>query len=163
MPEPRYFSMPSSVVGGAARRKAALNCRPWMRSVTQEPVAWTNSPARSGSTDDGDQLALAAHLDPEHAEAVLGVVVGDPLDQAGQGLALEGREGAPPGVLGRLKNAGRDNSVLTAGQRTGMDLCPTGHRAARQGDAMSVKARASRHEPEVTSPGGATHRGSGHP
>jgi hypothetical protein len=59
---------------------------------------------RGRSAHDGDQLALAAHLDPEHAEAVLGVVVGDPLDQAGQGLALGGcREGAPPGVLGAAR------------------------------------------------------------
>ena len=36
--------------------------------------------------DHGDQVALAARLDPQHAEAVLGVVEGDPLDQAGQGL-----------------------------------------------------------------------------
>jgi hypothetical protein len=26
IPEPRYFSIPSAVVGGEARRKAALNC-----------------------------------------------------------------------------------------------------------------------------------------
>src|SRR5215208_2222603 len=36
--------MPSSVVGGAALRKAALNCSPWVRSLTQIPLAWTNSP-----------------------------------------------------------------------------------------------------------------------
>src|SRR3954452_1255850 len=45
MPEPRYFSIPSRVVGGAERRKAALNWRPWTRSLTQVPLAWTNSPA----------------------------------------------------------------------------------------------------------------------
>src|SRR4051812_23813669 len=45
MPEPRYFSIPSAVVGGATRRKAALNCRPCARSLTQVPLAWTNSPA----------------------------------------------------------------------------------------------------------------------
>src|ERR671928_209528 len=45
MPEPRYFSIPSAVVGGAARRKAALNWRPCVRSLTQVPLAWTNSPA----------------------------------------------------------------------------------------------------------------------
>ena len=37
--------MPSRVVGGVALRKAALNCRPWVRSLTQVPLAWTNSPA----------------------------------------------------------------------------------------------------------------------
>src|SRR5919202_4837995 len=47
MPEPRYFSMPSSVVGAVALRKAALNCRPWVRSFTQLPEALTNSPAET--------------------------------------------------------------------------------------------------------------------
>ena len=80
--------MPSSVVGGAARRKAALNCRPWVRSLTQVPVAWTNSPALivAAAPTHGDQIALAADLDPQHAEAALGVVEGHPLDQAGQVL-----------------------------------------------------------------------------
>src|SRR3954466_273455 len=45
IPAPRYFSIPSAVVGGAALRKAALNWRPWVRSLTQVPLAWTNSPA----------------------------------------------------------------------------------------------------------------------
>ncbi len=37
--------MPSSVVGRAARSNAALNCTPWLRSLTQRPLAWTNSSA----------------------------------------------------------------------------------------------------------------------
>src|SRR3954449_4260862 len=45
MPEPRYFSIPSSVVGGAELRKAARNWRPWTRSLTHVPLTWTNSPA----------------------------------------------------------------------------------------------------------------------
>src|SRR6476619_2958049 len=45
MPEPRYFSMPSSVVGGLALRKPALNCRPWVRSLIQLPLICTHSPA----------------------------------------------------------------------------------------------------------------------
>src|SRR4051812_43367560 len=45
MPEPRYFSIPSAVVGGAERRKAALNWSPCVRSLIQIPLAWTNSPA----------------------------------------------------------------------------------------------------------------------
>ena len=32
-----------------------------------------------GVADDGHQIALSARLRPEHAEAVLGVVEGDPL------------------------------------------------------------------------------------
>ena len=34
--------------------------------------------------NDRDQVAMAARLDPQNAEAVLGVVVGDTLDEAGQ-------------------------------------------------------------------------------
>ena len=43
---------------------------------------------RGRGADHGHQLPLAADLDPQHAEAGLGAVEGDPLDQAGQGLAL---------------------------------------------------------------------------
>ena len=80
--------MPSSVVGAVALRKAALNCRPWVRSLTQTPAPLDELAGRDhrGVADDGDQVALAARLDPQHAEAVLGVVEGDPLDQPGQGL-----------------------------------------------------------------------------
>ena len=42
---------------------------------------------RGRGADHGHELPLAADLDPQHAEAGLGVVEGDPLDQAGQGLA----------------------------------------------------------------------------
>jgi hypothetical protein len=34
--------------------------------------------------DHGDGVALAAHLDPQHAKAGVGIVEGDALDQAGQ-------------------------------------------------------------------------------
>ena len=45
IPEPRYFSMPSAVVGGEERRKAALNCWPCSLSFTQTPETVTHSPA----------------------------------------------------------------------------------------------------------------------
>jgi hypothetical protein len=50
--------------------------------------------------DHGDQVAVAAGLDPEHAEAVLGVVERHSLDEAGEDLAVR-RLGllARPGVL----------------------------------------------------------------
>ena len=35
----------------------------------------------------GDEIAVAAGLDTKHAEAGLGIVEGDPLDEAGQHLA----------------------------------------------------------------------------
>src|SRR5438477_12441224 len=45
MPEPRYFSIPSTVVGAVAFRNEALNWTPYVRSLVQDPLAWTNSPA----------------------------------------------------------------------------------------------------------------------
>ena len=39
-----------------------------------------------GVADDGDQLAVAARLDPENAEAVFGIVEGDAFDKARQNL-----------------------------------------------------------------------------
>src|SRR5918997_335363 len=45
MPEPRYLSMPSSVVGAVAFRNDARNCGPWVRLFTHAPEALTNSPA----------------------------------------------------------------------------------------------------------------------
>jgi hypothetical protein len=46
-----------------------------------DPLAGGND---RGVTDDGHQIAVSACLRPEHAEAVLGVVEGDPLDEAGE-------------------------------------------------------------------------------
>ena len=86
--------MPSSVVGGAALRNAALNCSPWV-AVVDPAAAGLDELAgadRGRGADHGHQLPLAAHLDPQHAEAGLGAVEGHPLDQPGQGLAL-GRGG----------------------------------------------------------------------
>src|SRR5258708_32069049 len=45
MPEPRYFSMPSIEVGAEVFRNRALNCWPWVRSLTHSPDAVTHSPA----------------------------------------------------------------------------------------------------------------------
>ena len=82
--------MPSAVVGGAERRKSARNCTPCVRSLTHRPLACTNSPApmRRRVADDRDQIAMAACLYPQYAEAAVLVVVGDALDQAGEVLAL---------------------------------------------------------------------------
>ena len=37
--------MPSAEVGGDVRRNRALNCWPWVRSLTQSPEAGIHSPA----------------------------------------------------------------------------------------------------------------------
>jgi hypothetical protein len=39
-------------------------------------------------TDDGDQIPMSARLRSQNAEAILGVVEGDPLDQAGEHLTV---------------------------------------------------------------------------
>ena len=43
-----------------------------------------------GMADDGHQIAMAARLRPENAEAVLGVMEGHPLDEAGEHLWVDG-------------------------------------------------------------------------
>src|SRR6266699_4510915 len=45
IPEPRYFSMPSIEVGAEVRMKRALNCWPWVWSLTHSPDAVIHSPA----------------------------------------------------------------------------------------------------------------------
>ena len=45
IPEPRYFSIPSTDVGADVRRKCALNCCPWVLSFAHSPVAVIHSPA----------------------------------------------------------------------------------------------------------------------
>ena len=49
MPEPRYFSMPSTDDGAELRRKRALNCWPWVRSWTHSPEAVIHSPAATAA------------------------------------------------------------------------------------------------------------------
>jgi hypothetical protein len=39
-----------------------------------------------GVPDDGHQIAMAARFRPENTEAVLSIVEGDPLDEAGEHL-----------------------------------------------------------------------------
>ena len=44
MPLPRYFTIPSRVVGCTTCSCAALNCMPWVRSLCQEPAHSRNAP-----------------------------------------------------------------------------------------------------------------------
>jgi hypothetical protein len=37
-------------------------------------------------SDDGDEIALATSFDAQHAEAILGIMEGDTVDQPGQDL-----------------------------------------------------------------------------
>jgi hypothetical protein len=45
IPEARHFSMPSTELGAEVSMKRALNCWPWVRSLTQSPDAVIHSPA----------------------------------------------------------------------------------------------------------------------
>src|SRR5215472_2613935 len=62
MPEERYFSMPSADVGAEVRRKRALNCWPWVRSLTHWPDAMIHSPAkrRQRGANHRHHVAMAA-------------------------------------------------------------------------------------------------------
>jgi NTE family protein len=51
MPDEMYLSMPSADVGGDVRRKRALNCWPWVRSLTHSPEAVIHSPATERDKD----------------------------------------------------------------------------------------------------------------
>ena len=72
------------------RRRGAHEARLELLAVgaVVDPFARGGDPLaggdRRGVADDGDQFAMAARLDAQDAEAVLGIVEGDPLDQAGQ-------------------------------------------------------------------------------
>jgi hypothetical protein len=41
-----------------------------------------------GMANDGDQLAVTTRLDPDYAKAVLGILVGDALNQPGKDLSI---------------------------------------------------------------------------
>src|SRR3954452_694536 len=88
MPEPRYFSIPSTVVGGVAFRNEARNCRPCVRSLTQVPLICTHSPAEMLAAWPTMVIRsrLPARLDAQHAEPALLVVEGHALHQASQGF-----------------------------------------------------------------------------
>ena len=77
IPEPRYFSIPSIELGAEVFRNRALN------TGGGDPLTGRD---RRRVADDGHQVAMAACLRPENAEAILGIVEGDPLDEAGKNL-----------------------------------------------------------------------------
>jgi hypothetical protein len=73
-------------VGGDVRRNRALNCWPWVRSLTHTPKAVIHSPAAIAAawpttvTTSRCPRALAH----QNAETILGIMVGVTLDEAGQ-------------------------------------------------------------------------------
>jgi hypothetical protein len=75
--------MPSAEVGAEVRRKRALNCWPWVRSLTHWPEAIY--PFAGGNDSRmAHHRAMAARPRAQDAEAVLSVVVGHSLDEPSQ-------------------------------------------------------------------------------
>ena len=91
-PEARYFSMPSADAGWVVLSSSALNCWPCSRSTTHLPVASRCSPAETEvvlpTTVTKSVRPLTMHL--ENSKTVLGVVVGDSLDEAVEGFGHGG-------------------------------------------------------------------------
>ena len=82
--------MPSSELGAEVLRNWALNCWPWVRSLTQPPARSDPLARRNGGcvADQGDQIAMAAGFDANDAKPVVSVLVGDALDQPGEHLPI---------------------------------------------------------------------------
>ena len=77
---------------GRRRRAEKMGAKLYtVRPVVDPPPARLHELAGADGrsvADDRDQIAMAACLDPQHAEAALLVVEGDALDQAGEVLAF---------------------------------------------------------------------------
>ena len=63
-----------------------MNCWPWVRSLTQSPVAVIHSPAEmvGGMSDNGDDVTMTPRLGPQYAKAILDIMVRDALDETGK-------------------------------------------------------------------------------
>jgi hypothetical protein len=122
MPEPRYFSIPSTVVCAVALRNEALNWTPSVRSVDPGSARLDELAGRDHRSvaEDGDQVALAAGFDPQHAEAVLVVVEGDALNEPGPADI-----GSAQTFSGRHLNVGSDGTVDMSAEDA-KDLIPYG-------------------------------------
>jgi hypothetical protein len=70
IPDPRYFSIPSIVI---SLRNEALNWTPWVRIIDPIAIRLHKLAGRyhRGMADHGDQIALPARFDPQHAKAIL--------------------------------------------------------------------------------------------
>ena len=88
IPEPRYFSTPSTVVGAATLRKEALNCNAVDAVVSPGDARLHELAGRNGRSmaEHSNQITLTARLDAKHAKPVLLIVEGHPFDKAGQDL-----------------------------------------------------------------------------
>jgi hypothetical protein len=84
MPDERYFS----ITVGRSRGRCAQKARFELLAVgaVVDPFARGGDPLPGGNgcgmADHGHDVTVPAYLGPQHAEAVLGIVVGDALDKA---------------------------------------------------------------------------------
>ena len=78
--------MPSIEVGARGAQEPRLELL--AMGAVVDPFARGGDPLaggdRRGVADDGHQIAMAARLGAQNAEAILGIVKGDALDEAGQ-------------------------------------------------------------------------------
>ena len=78
--------MPSAEVGARGAQKPRLELL--AMGAVVDPFARGGDPLAGrngcGMADDGHHIAMPARLGAQNAEAVLGIVVGDALDEAGQ-------------------------------------------------------------------------------
>jgi hypothetical protein len=76
--------------GGRSLEEPGLELLP-MGSIIR-PVAGSRNPLAGGDhcgvADDGDEIAVAARFDPNDAKSVVGILVGDALNQPGQHLPI---------------------------------------------------------------------------
>jgi hypothetical protein len=65
-----------------------LNWTPWVRVVDPGSTCLDELAGRNhrGMSDEGDEIALAAGFNAQNAEAVLGIVERDPVDQPSQNV-----------------------------------------------------------------------------
>ena len=90
--------------------------------------------------DHGDEITVAADLDAQDAEAVLGIVEGDALDETGQRLPFgAGRVRAQGGASGGISH-GRSVSAWTWNeQRTFLPSPPEIHNVNRSAEPHTLK------------------------
>src|SRR5438477_1627592 len=88
LPEPRYFSIHSTVGRRRDLEKGSLELHAVNAVVDPGAACLHELAGRNGRSmaEHSDQITLAARLDAQHAKPVLVVVERHPLDEAGQDL-----------------------------------------------------------------------------
>ena len=106
--------MPSTDDGAAVRMNRALNCWPWVRSLTHSPEAVIHSPAATMAAwpTTVTRSRCPRALVRSTQEAVLRIVEGDALDQPGQDLPVRGLLAPAGGGFQDVPSAGAVRQFL---------------------------------------------------